>query len=124
MSQSTTWKEHLKGQLPPELEEEIEVYQTQMELKRQGKLDDRVFAESRLRRGVYGQRYDNGQRHDGVGPQELIYPSGDLTKGPHTVWDAPGMQRIKIPFGGLSADHDRGSGRSSDAHDGLPPGEM
>ena len=34
MSQSTTWKEQLKGQLPPELEEDIEVYQTQMELKR------------------------------------------------------------------------------------------
>ena len=24
------------------------------------------------------------------------------TKSPNTLWDAPGMQRIKIPFGGLS----------------------
>jgi sulfite reductase (ferredoxin) len=63
-----------------------------------------VFAETRLRRGVYGQRYDNGQRHDGRQTQQLDYPCGELTKGPQTVWDAPGMQRIKIPFGGLHAD--------------------
>jgi hypothetical protein len=25
-------------------------------------MDEKVFAETRLRRGVYGQRYDNGQR--------------------------------------------------------------
>lgn len=25
------------------------------------------------------------------------------TKGPNTLWDAPGMQRIKISFGGLNA---------------------
>src|SRR5688500_17749119 len=30
----------------------------------------------------------------------LPYPG--LTKGPETFWDAPGMQRIKIPFGGLN----------------------
>ena len=35
--------------------------------------------------------------------QQLAYPCGDLTKGPSTVWDAPGMQRIKIPFGGVNA---------------------
>src|SRR5204863_4673196 len=28
----------------------------------------------------------------------------DMTKGPDTLWDAPGMQRIKIPFGGLTPD--------------------
>jgi sulfite reductase (ferredoxin) len=33
----------------------------------------------------------------------MAYPSGDLTKGPMTMWDAPGMQRIKIPGGGLNA---------------------
>ena len=32
--------------------------------------------------------------------QKLPYPL--LTKGPDTFWDAPGMQRIKIPFGGLN----------------------
>ena len=30
---------------------------------KQGKIDEKVFAETRLRRGAYGQRYDNGQRH-------------------------------------------------------------
>jgi len=28
----------------------------------------------------------------------------DMTKGPDTLWDAPGMQRIKIPFGGVTPD--------------------
>src|SRR6202030_4261994 len=72
-------------------------------LRKQCKVEERLFAETRLRRGVYGQRYDNGQRHDGKKVQQIAYPSGDLTKGPHTMWDAPGMQRIKIPFGGLNA---------------------
>ena len=30
-------------------------------------------------------------------------PERELLKGPNTVWDAPGMQRIKIPGGGLNA---------------------
>jgi sulfite reductase (ferredoxin) len=30
-----------------------------------------------------------------------MLPFPDLTKGPETMWDAPGMQRIKVPFGGL-----------------------
>ncbi len=33
-----------------------------------------------------------------------MFPSKDITKGPSTLWDAPGMQRIKIPLGKLSAD--------------------
>ena len=36
-------------------------------------------------------------------PNSSTIPRGELTKGPQTMWDAPGMQRIKIPFGGLSA---------------------
>ena len=95
------WKERLAAQMPEELAREIDIFETELELKRQGKLEDRVLAETRLRRGVYGQRYDNGQRHDGEKVRKLAYPSGNLTKGPNTLWDAPGMQRIKIPFGGL-----------------------
>ncbi|HEY2990024.1 MAG TPA: nitrite/sulfite reductase [Candidatus Binatia bacterium] len=71
-------------------------------MRKQGKIDERVFAETRLRRGIYGQRYDNGQRHDGQKIQKLRLPSAGLTKGPETIWDAPGMMRIKIPFGGLN----------------------
>ena len=101
---ATNWKERLNGCLPAALEEEITIFETQLTLKRQDKIDDKIFAETRLRRGVYGQRYDNGQRHDGVETRPLSYPSEGLTKGPQTVWDAPGMQRIKIPFGGLNAE--------------------
>jgi len=102
MSGVETWKERLARLMPPDLAREIDIFETQIELRKQGKIDERVFAETRLRRGVYGQRYDNGQRHDGIKVQKLKLPSGDLTKGPETVWDAPGMIRIKIPFGGLN----------------------
>ena len=98
-----TWKDLLTDRLAPALAEEIDIYETQIELRRQGKLDEKIFAETRLRRGVYGQRYDSGQRHDGVDTRTLAYPSGGLTKGPTTMWDAPGMQRIKIPFGVVDA---------------------
>ncbi len=97
-----TWKEKLAGKLPAALAEEIDAYETQLELRKLGKIDEKLFAETRLRRGAYGQRYDNGQRHDGLKTQPLGYPHKDLTKGPETLWDAPGMQRIKIPFGGLN----------------------
>src|SRR4029078_8057555 len=43
-------------------------------------------------------------RHDGEKTQTLPFPSGELTKGPVTMWDAPGMQRIKIPYCKLSPD--------------------
>ena len=100
---NSLWKDHLEGRIPPPLADEIDIFENEIALKRQGKIDDKVFAETRLRRGAYGQRYDNGKRHDGKEARELSYPSEALTKGPHTLWDAPGMQRIKIPFGGLNA---------------------
>ena len=98
------WKEKLADRIPEEWGREIDIFETQIELRKQGKIDEKVFAETRLRRGVYGQRYDNGQRFDGSQTLELLYPSGELTKGPDTMWDAPGMQRIKIPFGGLNTE--------------------
>jgi sulfite reductase (ferredoxin) len=96
------WRDRLLGKMPEELAREIDIFETQIALRKQGRLEERLFAESRLRRGVYGQRYDNGQRHDGRKVQHLVY-STNHTKGPNTLWDAPGMQRIKIPFGGLNA---------------------
>ena len=98
-----TWKEKLADRMDPQIAEEIDVFESQMALRRTGKLDEKVFAETRLRRGCYGQRYDNGHRHDGIKTQHLAY-LGDMTKGPDTLWDAPGMQRIKIPFGGVTPD--------------------
>lgn len=99
-----SWKENLSDKMPDYLAQEIDHFEGQMTLRQQGKLDEKVFAETRLRRGVYGQRYDNGQRHDGVQTQTLPFPSAETVKGPDTMWDAPGMMRIKIPFGGLTTE--------------------
>src|SRR6267378_4390783 len=100
---NSLWAEKLSGKLPEHLYREIDIFETEIALRKQGKLDERLFAETRLRRGAYGQRYDNGHRSDGQKVQQLNFPSGTLTKGPNTMWDAPGMQRIKIPAGGLNA---------------------
>jgi sulfite reductase (ferredoxin) len=98
------WKQHLSGRMPEGPAREIDIFESEIALRKQGKIDERVFAETRLRRGTYGQRYDNGRRHDGAKVQPIAYPSGELTKGPMTMWDAPGMQRIKIPGGGMNAE--------------------
>ena len=98
-----TWKAKLASQIPADLATEIDVFETQIDLRKLGKIDEKLFAETRLRRGAYGQRYDNAQRFDGFQTQQLKFPSAPLTKGPDTAWDAPGMMRIKIPFGGLTA---------------------
>jgi sulfite reductase (ferredoxin) len=96
-----TWKQTLQARMPADWANEIDIYESQLQLRKQGKLDEKVFAETRLRRGSYGQRYDNGQRHDGIQPRKLAYEDKP-TKGHETVWDAPGMTRIKIPYGGWS----------------------
>ncbi len=97
---SVTWKDKLADQISPSMGTEIDSFEAQITLRKQSKIDEKVFAETRLRRGAYGQRYDNGQRHDGVTTQKLPYTT--LTKGPDTFWDAPGMERIKVPYGGLN----------------------
>ena len=101
MESKATWKEKLGDKIPAELGREVDIFEQQMQLRKQGKIDEKVFAETRLRRGIYGQRYDNGQRHDGTRIQKLKL-SADVIKGPDTLWDAPGMMRIKIPFGGVT----------------------
>src|SRR3569623_47671 len=83
---NSLWKSKLQGHIAEPLATELDVYEN----------------ETRLRRGSYGQRYDNGQRSDGEATRTLPYPDVP-TKGPGTMWDAPGMQRIKIPYGGLNA---------------------
>lgn len=97
---SVTWKQKLQAKIPENWNKEIELFEAQMTLRKLGKIEEKVFAETRLRRGAYGQRYDNGQRHDGLTTQKLPYSS--ITKGPDTYFDAPGMERIKIPYGGLN----------------------
>ncbi|MES1205303.1 MAG: nitrite/sulfite reductase [Pseudomonadota bacterium] len=102
-SAPASWKQRLAAQMPEAWAREIDIFETQIELRKKGKIEEKLFAETRLRRGAYGQRYDNGQRHDGETTQTLAFPSGETTKGPMTLWDAPGMQRIKIPFGAFTA---------------------
>ena len=103
-TETLTWKQVLADKMPPEWAEEIDTFENQMKLRKQGKLEDKVFAELRLRRGAYGQRYDNGYRYDGQESRPLEFPHPDLTKGPDTKWEAPGMQRIKLPYGGMTAE--------------------
>ena len=101
MAPSKSWKEKLADKIPMDLGREVDVFEQQMELRKLARIDEKVFAETRLRRGIYGQRYDNGQRHDGKRVQKLKLPRS-VIKGPDTLWDAPGMMRIKIPFGGVT----------------------
>lgn len=102
MSRFGSWKERLAQDIPEDWGREIDAFEGSFALRRQGKIDEKSFADGRLRRGVYGQRYDNGQRHDGATLRTLAYPSGTLTKGPGTLWDAPGMHRIRLPLGRLT----------------------
>jgi len=98
-----TWKATLGDVIREDWAAEIDQFEQQMALRARDQLPEKIFAELRLRRGFYGQRYDNGQRHDGVATRTLDYPRPELTKGPTTLWDAPGMVRIKIPYGALTA---------------------
>jgi sulfite reductase (ferredoxin) len=102
--EEVSWKAALAGAVRDDWAREIDIFETQLELRKKNKIEEKLFAETRLRRGAYGQRYDNGQRHDGEKTATLSFPSAELTKGPTTLWDAPGMQRIKIPFGKLTTD--------------------
>ncbi|MCB0880766.1 MAG: nitrite/sulfite reductase [Thermoleophilia bacterium] len=120
MSSRADWRDRLNPQMEPGLAEEIDVFEAQLELRQQDRIDERVFAETRLRRGAYGQRYDNGLRHDGTGQKQLPYPAGRLTKGPETMWDAPGMLRIKLPYGGITPDQLDVIAESAEEHsDGI-----
>ena len=103
-----SWKSALQDRMPPDLSHEIDLFEGQMELRRQDRLDEKVFAETRLRRGIYGQRYDNGQRHDGIETRPLNFPSDDLTKGPDTMWErarhAAHQGALRRPFAGANGD--------------------
>ena len=57
-----TWKDILHEKIDASWAEEIDDFESQTRLRKQAKLDEKVFAETRLRRGVYGPRYDTGKR--------------------------------------------------------------
>lgn len=80
----TSWKTALQGRVREDWAREIDIFETQIELRQKGKIEEKLFAETRLRRGVYGQRYDNGQRYDGFESREIPFPARE-TKGPTTL---------------------------------------
>ena len=47
----TNWKDILKDEITAELSEQIDIFETQIELKKLEKIDDKIFAETRLRKG-------------------------------------------------------------------------
>src|SRR5262249_41965606 len=100
----SSWRESLAAKIPSAIAEEIDLFENQLELRKAGKLEEKVFAELRLRRGAYGQRYDNGKRYDGFATRDIPFPRRVLTKGPETDSDAPGRQRITIPVGKLNGE--------------------
>src|SRR5665213_741591 len=104
MSENHSWKDLLQNKMPQDWAKEVDEFEANIVLNKQGKIEPRIFAETRLRRGAYGQRYDNGKRNDGKQIRKLKYPNEGMWKGPDTHWDAPGMQRIKFPWGGITAD--------------------
>jgi len=69
MGEALSWKGKLADQMPPDLAREIDIFETQIELRKQGKIEERVFAETRLRRGVYG-----GKGMTVVGPKNSSCP--------------------------------------------------
>ena len=98
MSQSTqsqTWKERLNGQMREDWAREIDVFETQIELRKKGKFEEKMFAETRLRRGIYGQRYDNGQRHDGESGADLVGTIGQRAR--HEEAEEEGREREDRP---------------------------
>ena len=52
MERGLSWKEKLGAKIPVELGREIDIFEQQMELRKQGKIDEKVFAETRLRRAI------------------------------------------------------------------------
>ena len=91
------WKSVLLDQVPVPMATELDVFEHEIALKKQGKIEDRVFAETRLRRGAYGQRYDNGQRSDGQTTRTLNYPSRRHQRPQHPVGRARACSASKFP---------------------------
>lgn len=98
-----SWRDKLKNEIDDDTLKDLDHHQAELALKQQGKITDKVFMEARGRRGIYGQRYDNGFRHNGQDEYKIQFP-GEATKGPGLSWHAPGMQRIKIPAGMINAE--------------------
>ena len=76
------WKERLSEELPADWRVNVDEFESDIALKKLGKIDHKLFAETRLRMGAYGQRYDNGSRYDGKEVRRVPFP--EAFKGPET----------------------------------------
>ena len=69
-----TWKEKLADRMDPQIAEEIDVFETQIALRRKENSTKRSLPKPGFGEACYGQRYDNGHRHDGIRTQQLHLP--------------------------------------------------
>ena len=46
-SEPTSWSERVRDKVSAAFGDEIEIFETQISLKKQGRLDDKIFAETR-----------------------------------------------------------------------------
>jgi len=101
------WKNKCEPLMDPQWSQHMDAYEKELLLSRQGVIEEKVFAETRLRMGAYGQRYDNGSRHSGQEQKSIAFPEPQIKKGVDTFYHAPGMIRIKMPFGRLTTEQMR-----------------
>lgn len=55
---NSLWREQKIESVFPDFVREIGIDETEIELRKQGKIDETLLAGTRLRRGAYGQRWD------------------------------------------------------------------
>src|SRR5260370_16613556 len=59
------WKSRLAGQMPPHLATELDIFENEIILKKQAKIEDRIFTHTLLRPAAYRHRHDTAQLPDG-----------------------------------------------------------
>ena len=62
---TSDWRGRLLDEMPPDLAEEIDIFEGQMELRRQGKIEDRVFADLRSQYQKLKQDWGGYDGYDG-----------------------------------------------------------
>ena len=101
--QNSSWKAILHDQINSDWSDEIDVFERQMELRKLGKISEPVFAETRFD-VAFTDSVTIMENDMMVSKARPGISRPELMKGPNTIWDAPGMIRIKIPYGELSVE--------------------
>ncbi len=82
MSVTTSWKTALSGAASRGLGPRNRHLRDSARAAAAGAHRRKAVRRDPLRRGVYGQRYDNGQRHDGVQRANVVLPRAAAPRGP------------------------------------------